>query len=103
MSMFESKIDSTSAPPYPATLTHLTPRIRVLATRATKSLSGKCEIAYQLGCDHEKQLHLRLLGTSGRGTFSKYWFSFASIDEILTSIPFASGVVSRSLQALCLD
>jgi hypothetical protein len=103
VSIFESNFESSSAAPYPTTAANSAPKIRVLATRATKSLSGKCEIAYQLGCDHQKQLHIRLLGTSGRGTFSKYWFSFTNINDILSRIPAHTGVVSRSLQALCFD
>ena len=77
------------------------PEIRVLVTRATTSLSGKCDLQYQSGCDAERQLHIRMTSSSGRGIFNKQWFAFADLYGILATIPRKSAVVSKTLHELC--
>ena len=59
--------------------------MRVLKVDSGPSLSGKSVLTYQVGVDEEGQIHIRILGNTGRGYFSKDWVAHQAINDLLTA------------------
>jgi len=63
--------------------------IRILKTSQCNSLSGKSTLSYQIGCDTDSTIHIRLTENSGAGMFSKAWTPLtpllSSEDKMVTS------------------
>ena len=90
-----------SSPETPeAAATEATPEFKVVKTSTTSSLSGRCQLQYQLGLDASSLLHIRLHSSTGHGVFNKDWFAFADIEGALAKLPRKSVIVSKSLQQL---
>ena len=57
--------------------------MRILKVDSGPSLSGKSVLTYQVGVDEEGQIHVRILGNTGRGYFSKDWVAHQAIEDLL--------------------
>lgn len=57
--------------------------LRVLTVASCPSLSGRSNLIFQIGCDHEKSIHIRVVENSGKGYFNKNWIPFKAIDDLL--------------------
>ena len=53
--------------------------MRILKVDSGPSLSGKSMLTYQVGVDEQGQIHIRILGNTGRGYFSKDWVAHQAI------------------------
>lgn len=70
----------------------LQPSFKILKIGNCKTLSGKGNLAYQIGCDHNSEIFFRITANSGGGWFSADWVSLKVImstigksDKSLTS------------------
>lgn len=77
-----------------------TPDFKVVKTSTTSSLSGRCQLQYQIGLDDSSLLHIRLQSSTGHGVFNKDWFAFADIEGALAKLPRKAPIVSKSLQQI---
>ena len=59
------------------------PSVRVIKKTSCPTLSGKGELYYCLGSDHDDQLVMKIYSNSGGGFFSDEWLSVSSIVETL--------------------
>lgn len=57
--------------------------VRVLSVASCPSLSGRSNLIFQVGCDEEKSIHLRVVENSGKGYFNKNWISFEAVNDLL--------------------
>ena len=76
------------------------PDMKVLKTATCKTLSGKSTLTYQIGCDPDSTVHLRISKNSGGGFFSDEWIPFEGILEVLKDRPDGSPVMSHFLTPL---
>jgi hypothetical protein len=59
------------------------PNMKVLKTATCKTLSGKSTLTYQIGCNSEEEIHLRITKNSGGGFFTDEWSSTRTYRGIL--------------------
>ena len=59
------------------------PDMRVLKTATCKTLSGKSTLTYQIGCDPDSVVHLRITKNDGGGFFSDEWIVYENIQAAL--------------------
>lgn len=57
--------------------------LRVLSVASCPSLSGRSNLIFQIGCDEERSIHMRVVENSGKGYFNKNWISFKAINDLL--------------------
>lgn len=57
--------------------------IRVLKSWSCPSLSGKSKLGYEIGCDPESAIHIRVSTNTGTGFFSKDWVPWAQVQQVL--------------------
>ena len=57
--------------------------MRVLKTATCKTLSGKSTLTYQIGCDPDSVVHLRITKNSGGGFFSDEWIAYDAVQAAL--------------------
>lgn len=57
--------------------------VRVLSVASCPSLSGRSNLIFQVGCDEEKSIHLRVVENSGKGYFNRNWISFKAVNDLL--------------------
>jgi hypothetical protein len=76
------------------------PDMRVLKSSTCKTLSGKSTLTYQIGCNPDSVIHLRIAGNDGGGFFSDEWIAFDDVLEVLKDRPEGSPVMSHFLTPL---
>lgn len=59
------------------------PVIRILKTASCPSLSGKSSLTYQVGCNPESDIYLRIHANKGGGFFSNEWVALGAIRDVL--------------------
>ena len=59
--------------------------MRILKTGECPSLSGKSTLNYQIGCDNDKSLYVRLTDNTGAGIFNKDWIALEEIHTLLAN------------------
>jgi hypothetical protein len=74
--------------------------MRVLKTAACKTLSGKSTLTYQIGCNSEAEIFLRITKNSGGGFFSDEWVAFATVQEALKDDTEGAAITSIRLTPL---
>lgn len=65
--------------------TQTTDAMRILQADSCPSLSGRTIIDFQVGCDVNEHVFIRVALTSGNGFFSKEWIRYDSIAPLLVS------------------
>jgi hypothetical protein len=73
------------------------PEIRILKTATGPSLSGKSTLTYNVGCDADKAIYLRIFANTGKGMFGKQWLALATLGKLLAKIPPDDLITSGSL------
>lgn len=75
--------------------------IRILKTATCSSLSGRSTLTYEIGCDKNKAIYLRIAENTGSGIFSKDWIPLAQLDPLLSSEekPITSGMLRSLFQS----
>ena len=76
------------------------PEMRILKSANCKTLSGKSTLTYQIGCEPDSVVHLRICKNSGGGFFSDEWLSLDDILRVLKDRPKESPVMSHFLTPL---
>ena len=71
----------------PATTADVAPLIRILKTASCPNLSDSAKLGYQIGCNAESQILLRVHSNSGSGYFSREWVSLDAIFKALDKCP----------------
>jgi hypothetical protein len=78
------------------------PDMKVLKTATCKTLSGKSTLTYQIGCNSDADIHLRITKNSGGGFFSDEWVKYEDIQAVLKErfkdSPILSHFISPLLQ-----
>jgi hypothetical protein len=74
--------------------------MRVLKTATCKTLSGKSTLTYQIGCDTDSIIHLRIAGNDGGGFFSDEWLALDDVLRVLKDRPRESPVLAHLLTPL---
>lgn len=69
-------------------------KIKIIQAESCPSLSGKTVIEYQVGCDANEDIFIRIVRTNGNGFFSKEWIKYDSISPILTGPLTASSLLA---------
>ncbi|MBD1401664.1 hypothetical protein [Pelovirga terrestris] len=71
---------------------------RILKEAKCSSLSGNSTLLYQIGCDDEKNLYIRIKGNiDGGGFFNKEYVPLQSLLETISDkqVPFTSSVFKK--------
>jgi hypothetical protein len=76
------------------------PDMRVLKTATCKTLSGKSTLTYQLGCNSDAEIHLRITKNSGGGFFSDEWVKYEDIQAVLKERSKDSPIMSHFISPL---
>ena len=76
------------------------PAVRVLKTANCKSTSGKSTLSYQVGCTHNNAIHIRIIKSTGKGTFNDEWIAIKDIQKALADGPKGQPLTSFLLQPL---
>jgi hypothetical protein len=71
--------EQTSAAPHEA------PRFRILKKAQCPTISGKSDLTYNIACDPQKALCVRVASNSGGGFFSQEWVSLKDIQKALSA------------------
>ena len=74
--------------------------MKVLKTSSCKTLSGKSTLTYQLGCDPDNEIHLRITKNSGGGFFSDEWVKYEDIQAVLKERAKDSPIMSHFISPL---
>jgi hypothetical protein len=74
--------------------------MRVLKTSSCKTLSGKSTLTYQLGCNSDAEIHLRITKNSGGGFFSDEWVKHEDIQAVLKERSKDSPIMSHFISPL---
>jgi hypothetical protein len=74
--------------------------MRVLKTATCKTLSGKSTLTYQLGCNSDSDIHLRVTKNTGAGMFSDEWVPYDDIQEALKDNTEGAAITSIRLTSL---
>jgi len=76
------------------------PDISVLRSGVCPSLSGKSELSFEWGRTESKEVRLRIVGNSGKGSFRQDWVDVGSIRAALNRSPRDETITSDCLLAL---
>jgi hypothetical protein len=76
------------------------PDMRVLKTATCKTLSGKSTLTYQIGCNSDAEIHLRITKNSGGGFFSDEWVPYDNIQAVLKERSKDSPIMSHFISPL---
>jgi hypothetical protein len=82
------------------TITKENPDMRVLKTATCKTLSGKSTLTYQIGCNSDAEIHLRITKNSGGGFFSDEWVKYEDIQAVLKERSKDSPIMSHFISPL---
>ena len=74
--------------------------IRVLKTSTCDSLSGKSRLTYQIGCNADSEIYLRVNANTGGGFFSPEWVSLLDIQRVLDDSPEGEPISSITFDGL---
>jgi hypothetical protein len=74
--------------------------IKILKNDTCPSISGKSTLKYQIGCDADDAILLRITGSSGGGFFNNEWISFEKIQSLLDEHPAEKPITSIVLYPL---
>jgi len=74
--------------------------MKVLKTSTCKTLSGKSTLTYQIGCDPDSAIHLRITKNSGGGFFSDEWVKYEDIQAVLKERAKDSPIMSHFISPL---
>jgi hypothetical protein len=74
--------------------------IRILKVAKCQSNSGKATLTYQIGCDEQSAIHLRVMANSGSGYFNRDWKAYTAIRAALDKEGKAEPVTSHALTDL---
>jgi hypothetical protein len=74
--------------------------IRVLKSGTCQSLSGKAKLTYQVGCDNEANLAVRVATNTGGGFFSDEWVPLTAIDKVVQSPAAKKGLTSTAFRSI---
>ena len=74
--------------------------MKALKTATCKTLSGKSTLTYQLGCDPDNEIHLRITKNSGGGFFSDEWVKYEDIQAVLKERSEISPIMSHFISPL---
>lgn len=74
--------------------------MHVLKTVACSSLSGKSKLKVEVGCDDDRQIHLRVCENNGGGFFSQEWVSWDAIDTAVQKVRPGKALTSHTLRSL---
>jgi hypothetical protein len=72
--------------------------MRVLKIGATSSISGRSQLGYQVGCNADGDILLKVSSNSSSGQFNADWVSLAAIEKLLAAHPADKPMSSRVLQ-----
>ncbi len=61
------------------------PQFRILKKAQCPTISGKSDLVYNIACDSQKALHIRVASNSGGGFFSQEWVALKDIQKALSS------------------
>lgn len=61
--------------------------IHVLKTATCNTLTGTASLTYQIGCDEDNAIYIRISGNTGGGFFSNEWVSLDHALQALTEGP----------------
>jgi hypothetical protein len=76
------------------------PDMKILTTSSCKTLSGKSTLTYQIGCNPDAEIHLRITKNSGGGFFSDEWVKYADIQAVLKERSKDSPIMSHFISPL---
>jgi hypothetical protein len=74
--------------------------IRVLKVAKCPSNSGKTTLTYQIGCDDQSAIYMRVTGNSSSGYFNADWKAYTAIREALDKEGKDTPVTSHALTTL---
>jgi hypothetical protein len=74
--------------------------VKVLHSATCVSLSGKSNIAYQIGTDPESNIYLRIHANTGGGFFSPEWVALEEVQKFIADAPTDKPLSSWSLHPL---
>jgi len=61
------------------------PQYRILKKAQCPTISGKSDLTYNVACDSQKALYLRVASNSGGGFFSQEWVALKDIQKALSA------------------
>ncbi|MBK6584923.1 MAG: hypothetical protein IPG20_18955 [Gammaproteobacteria bacterium] len=64
---------------------HSATRFRILKQAQCPTISGKSDLTYNIACDPQKSLYLRVASNSGGGFFSQEWVALKDIQKALSA------------------
>jgi hypothetical protein len=76
------------------------PDMRIIKTAATKTITGKSTLTYQVGCLPDSTIHLRVTKNTSAGMFSDEWVAFAAVQEALKDDTEGAAITSIRLTPL---
>jgi hypothetical protein len=76
------------------------PDMRIIKTAATKTITGKSTLTYQVGCLPDSTIHLRVTKNTGAGMFSDEWVKYDDIQEALKDDTEGAAITSIRLTSL---
>lgn len=72
--------------------------IRILKISTCSTLSARSTLTYQVGCNAESEIYIRITQNSGNGQFNADWTPLAVIEKLLASHPADKPMTSRVMQ-----
>ncbi len=72
--------------------------MRILKIGESSSLSGRSQLTYNIGCNAEGDIHVKVVANSGRGQFNADAIPLAAIEKLLTAHPADKPMTSRVMQ-----
>ena len=74
--------------------------LRVIKIASCPTSSGKTTLTYQVGCNAENEIHIRVVENTGGGLFSPEWLSIDSIQTAMSqaALPLTSFPLIKLLQ-----
>lgn len=74
--------------------------MRVLKIADTPSLSGRSQLTYQVGCNAEGEIQLKVSGNSASGQFNSDWVALSLIKKLLSEYPASKPLTSGALRSV---
>lgn len=72
--------------------------LRILKISTCSTLSGRSTLTYQVGCNAESEVYIRVTQNSGNGRFNSDWIPLAVSDKLLAVHPADKPLTSRVMQ-----
>lgn len=73
--------------------------IRILKTSNCPTLSAKSTLIYDIGCNPQGDILLRVFANSGGGYFNQEWIALADIQKAVEKVPHITSFSLRQLYA----